>query len=251
MTADVSWKGAAGTLQASADGLALQYQVKLSVVRGGVPVSLEGYVAQDSDAMMAGIVKGPGKKLGAWHAQLDDWMSEVVRLALAGRKIDAIKLYREKTGASLATAKDAVDALVASAAGAATTSSSSSPPPSTPFPSRSPTADPHPHPSTTETCAVTVREGGNFAMARLFEASIVGPDGSSRVKRSQNLSGGTITFDALPPGEYQVTVDTKADTAVTPQPTRTTLRSAANARPTWHIDLHSPATGAQPDSIST
>src|SRR4029453_16957434 len=47
MTADVSWKGAAGTLQASADGLGLQYQVKLSILRGGVPVSLEGYVAQD------------------------------------------------------------------------------------------------------------------------------------------------------------------------------------------------------------
>ena len=37
------------------------------------------------------------------------WMSEVQVLASQGQKIQAIKLYRERTGVGLAQAKDAVD----------------------------------------------------------------------------------------------------------------------------------------------
>ena len=37
------------------------------------------------------------------------WVKEVDELARAGRKIDAIKLWRHMTGASLKDAKDAVD----------------------------------------------------------------------------------------------------------------------------------------------
>jgi large subunit ribosomal protein L7/L12 len=41
----------------------------------------------------------------------EGWESEVVTLLQGGKKIDAIKLYREKTGLGLKEAKDAVEAI--------------------------------------------------------------------------------------------------------------------------------------------
>ena len=46
----------------------------------------------------------PALEAGEWH-------DEVKRLVQQGQKIQAIKLYREKTGLGLKEAKDAVDAL--------------------------------------------------------------------------------------------------------------------------------------------
>jgi ferritin-like metal-binding protein YciE len=42
----------------------------------------------------------------------DPWMDEVVALAREGKKIPAIKAYREITGAGLKEAKDAVERIV-------------------------------------------------------------------------------------------------------------------------------------------
>lgn len=48
--------------------------------------------------------------LAALNVPLDeDGMEEVRALAAAGKKIEAIKLYREQTGAGLAEARDAVE----------------------------------------------------------------------------------------------------------------------------------------------
>jgi large subunit ribosomal protein L7/L12 len=42
---------------------------------------------------------------------VDSWEPEIVALMEQGRKIEAIKLYREKTGVGLKEAKDAVEAI--------------------------------------------------------------------------------------------------------------------------------------------
>ncbi len=46
-------------------------------------------------------------------SQDDDGLAEVKKLAAAGKKIEAIKVYRERTGCSLREAKAAVEALAA------------------------------------------------------------------------------------------------------------------------------------------
>jgi ribosomal protein L7/L12 len=40
-----------------------------------------------------------------------EWMADVRALVIAGRKIEAIKAYRERTGAGLYDAKQAVDGM--------------------------------------------------------------------------------------------------------------------------------------------
>ncbi|MFO7243247.1 MAG: hypothetical protein DIU73_000005 [Actinomycetes bacterium] len=55
-------------------------------------------------------------RMKAWNAiagTATDWRSQVVAEVQAGRKLDAIKIYRENTGTSLAAAKEAVDRLEA------------------------------------------------------------------------------------------------------------------------------------------
>lgn len=42
---------------------------------------------------------------------MDQWQGDVLRLLAAGKKIQAIKLYREHTGSGLKDAKEAVEAL--------------------------------------------------------------------------------------------------------------------------------------------
>jgi len=49
--------------------------------------------------------------LPAPDATTPGWMAEVQALRSAGKTIQAIKLYRESTGAGLKAAKDAVEAL--------------------------------------------------------------------------------------------------------------------------------------------
>jgi len=51
------------------------------------------------------------EKEEAYVPDHDSILDEVVALVRQGRKIEAIKLYREKTGADLKTAKDAVEKL--------------------------------------------------------------------------------------------------------------------------------------------
>ena len=50
------------------------------------------------------------KYLNLEYTVASDLSEEVRRLADSGRKIEAIKAYREATGAGLATAKEAVEA---------------------------------------------------------------------------------------------------------------------------------------------
>lgn len=51
------------------------------------------------------------EKEEAYVPDHDYVLDEVVALVRQGRKIEAIKLYREKTGADLKTARDAVEKL--------------------------------------------------------------------------------------------------------------------------------------------
>jgi ribosomal protein L7/L12 len=48
---------------------------------------------------------------GAVNLEADALQDEIVRLVRANRKIEAIKLYRERTGVGLAEPKDFVDRL--------------------------------------------------------------------------------------------------------------------------------------------
>jgi ribosomal protein L7/L12 len=53
----------------------------------------------------------PESRYPAVRADDTSWHPEIASLAAQGRKIDAIKLYRDRTGAGLAEAKAAVEAL--------------------------------------------------------------------------------------------------------------------------------------------
>lgn len=57
-------------------------------------------------------IKNPAAVLRAAEIiGLDLWREEARELLLAGKKIEAIKLWRNKTGASLKASKEAVEAL--------------------------------------------------------------------------------------------------------------------------------------------
>ena len=65
------------------------------------------------EAQLAQLAATPAGAVAAAAATAatDDWMVEVQALSRAGKKIHAIKIYREHTGAGLKEAKDAVEAL--------------------------------------------------------------------------------------------------------------------------------------------
>jgi len=54
----------------------------------------------------------PQPSLGALPADGGPWLAEVQALAASDQKIQAIKLYRERTGVGLKEAKDAVEGMV-------------------------------------------------------------------------------------------------------------------------------------------
>ena len=54
----------------------------------------------------------PQPSLGALPAEGGPWLAEVRALAASDQKIQAIKLYRERTGVGLKEAKDAVEGMV-------------------------------------------------------------------------------------------------------------------------------------------
>jgi ribosomal protein L7/L12 len=56
-------------------------------------------------------MSSPAVGASAFSAGAQDWRAQVVAEVEAGRKIAAIKIYRENTGVGLAEAKDAVDRL--------------------------------------------------------------------------------------------------------------------------------------------
>ena len=73
-----------------------------------------GWFTQTNDAQLTVTLARLERKIDALIASLGvelpkDTMDDVRALAAAGKKIEAIKRYREKTGAGLAEAKDAVD----------------------------------------------------------------------------------------------------------------------------------------------
>ena len=92
-----------------------QEQVDLDHLRSRV-TKLEHAVAQLQAQLAAGAgavpygdampTTGAGQPAGS-----ADWMSEVHALVASGNKIQAIKVYRERTGVGLKEAKDAVEAL--------------------------------------------------------------------------------------------------------------------------------------------
>jgi ribosomal protein L7/L12 len=65
-------------------------------------------IEQKLDTLLASLGLGAGGPMAAGD---DPRMAEVRALAAGGRKIEAIKVYREITGLGLKEAKDAVDAM--------------------------------------------------------------------------------------------------------------------------------------------
>jgi large subunit ribosomal protein L7/L12 len=76
---------------------------------------LQGQVATASATAVGGIPYGAAQpavpSLGALPAE-GAWLSEVRALKESDQKIQAIKLYREKTGLGLKEAKDAVEGMI-------------------------------------------------------------------------------------------------------------------------------------------
>lgn len=73
-----------------------------------------GWFTQSNDASLAVTLARLERKIDALMASLGveaakDKMDDIRALAAAGQKIEAIKLYRERTGAGLADAKAAVE----------------------------------------------------------------------------------------------------------------------------------------------
>ena len=88
-----------------------QDQVDLDDLRSRV-TKLEHAVAQLQAQLAAAVPYGaPMATTDGQPAATADWMSEVQALVASGNKIQAIKVYRERTGLGLKEAKDAVDAL--------------------------------------------------------------------------------------------------------------------------------------------
>lgn len=67
------------------------------------------------EAQLAQLTATPAGAVAAAVATsaTEDWMAEVRALRSAGKTIQAIKVYRERTGVGLKEAKDAVEALPA------------------------------------------------------------------------------------------------------------------------------------------
>jgi ribosomal protein L7/L12 len=67
--------------------------------------------AKDAVEALERGANSPYPAVSVGGAPAGDWIDEVRALARAGKKIDAIKLYRERTGLGLKESKDAVEAL--------------------------------------------------------------------------------------------------------------------------------------------
>ena len=77
-----------------------------------VALSAAGAAGAPGGTAVDGIPYGtPQPSLGALPAEGGPWLAEVRALAASDQKIQAIKLYRERTGVGLKEAKDAVEAM--------------------------------------------------------------------------------------------------------------------------------------------
>ena len=78
-----------------------------------VALSAAGAAGAAGGTAVDGIPYGtPQPSLGALPAEGGPWLAEVRALAANDQKIQAIKLYRERTGVGLKEAKDAVEGMV-------------------------------------------------------------------------------------------------------------------------------------------
>lgn len=72
MSMEIRWQGNNGSLQAEADNENSQQRVVLTLQRqNGMAVTCEGYIAQETDRLMAGITRYPAldkNTFGAWYA---------------------------------------------------------------------------------------------------------------------------------------------------------------------------------------
>lgn len=83
---------------------------KLEATVAALQAQLSG--AFSATTAVDGIPYGaPMPSAGALPAEGGPWMAEVKALVDSGKKINAIKLYRERTGLGLKEAKDAVEAM--------------------------------------------------------------------------------------------------------------------------------------------
>ena len=99
-----------------------QYQVDLDDLKARVAkleaavTALQAQVAAGSGTAVGGIPYGAGQpgvpSAGALPAEGGAWMAEVRALKQSDQLIQAIKLYREKTGVGLKEAKDAVEGML-------------------------------------------------------------------------------------------------------------------------------------------
>ena len=94
-----------------------QEQVELDDLKSRV-AKLEQAVAQLQAQLAAGAggvpygAPTPPSGTAAQPGAVPDWMSEVHALKESGNLIQAIKVYRERTGVGLKEAKDAVEAML-------------------------------------------------------------------------------------------------------------------------------------------
>lgn len=84
--------------------------------RGSISRPADGSVGLDQDDMLEAAGHLPGPAYGATHVPRPGGLSalheaQVLEHLTAGRKIEAIKVYRQATGVGLKQAKDAVEAL--------------------------------------------------------------------------------------------------------------------------------------------
>lgn len=203
MTMEVKWQGNAGTLKALADGKNSEQRVSLNIQRrNGLKVTCEGYIAQETGRIMAGITRHkavPKDVHGAWFATKHKIEKEV-----------------------LATGRSSIDGRDTSAR--------------IPVRPRVSAVDKRP---ATGKCSISGKVyGPAVKAARAFFVMLYGPDNLSALREIKKFDReGGYTFTGLPEGKYKLVVDSKSDSAVGPHPSYRTVQCSSSNSTVQNVDF--------------
>lgn len=191
MTSEITWQETPGVLKAWADGANAEQHVILEVQRkNGIKVTLDGYIARETDKFMAGAaIYGAVPKAvhGAWYAVKHIKETDILD---TGRRVSETRPLRP---------------------------AEIKPPLLQP---RQPPAQTAPVEETSGRCSISGKVyGSGLQAAKVFFISLYGPNNLSQHRATKKFdAAGNYMFADLPAGKYKLRVDTKADTVIGPHP---------------------------------
>ncbi len=191
MTSEITWQGNPGVLKAWADGKNAEQHVILEVQRkNGIKVTLDGYIARETDKFMAGasIYKAVHETVhGAWYA--------VQHIKETGI-LDTGRRLSETRPLPPAEIKPSLRQPI------------------------QPPARTVPLEESSGRCSISGKVyGSGQQAAKVFFIILYGPNNLSQPRATQKFdAAGNYMFADLPAGKYKLIVDTKADTVLGPHP---------------------------------